>query len=86
MSYHSYPLEPHFYLVNLGFTGVYVFFLIRDSKHRMWVLVKNLCILHGQVFEMCEQDDYLSGKDLIDVLFMCVVKFYNDIYCPFFLT
>ena len=30
------PLKPHFYIVNLGFTGVYIF-LISAQKHRLWV-------------------------------------------------
>ena len=28
------PLKPHFYLVKLGFTGVFIIFL---QKHRLWV-------------------------------------------------
>ena len=34
------PLKPHFYIVKLGFTGVYVIFLISAKKHRLWVLVR----------------------------------------------
>ena len=34
------PLKPHFYIVKLGFTGVYIIFLISDQKHRLWVLVR----------------------------------------------
>ena len=44
------PLKPHFYIVKLGFTGVYIIFLIFAQKHRLWVLVRtaspsthNLC-------------------------------------------
>ena len=33
-------LKPHFYIVKLGFTGVYIIFLISAQKHRLWVLVK----------------------------------------------
>ena len=33
------PLTPHFYIVKLGFTGVYIF-LIFAPKHRLWVLVR----------------------------------------------
>ena len=33
------PLTPHFYIVKLGFTGVY-FFLNFAPKHRLWVLVR----------------------------------------------
>ena len=34
------PLKPHFYIVKLGFTGVYVILLISAQKHRLWVLVR----------------------------------------------
>ena len=29
-------LKPHFYLVKLGFRGVYIIFLISAQKHRLW--------------------------------------------------
>ena len=34
------PLKPNFYIVKLGFTGVYINFLISAQKHRLWVLVR----------------------------------------------
>ena len=34
------PLKLHFYIVKLGFTGVYTIFLILLKKHRLWVLVR----------------------------------------------
>ena len=34
------PLKPHFYVAKLGFTGVYIIFLISPQKHRLWVLVR----------------------------------------------
>ena len=34
------PLKPHFYIVKLGFTGVYIIFLISAQKHRFRVLVR----------------------------------------------
>ena len=33
-------LKPHFYIVKLGFTGVYIIFLVSAQKHRLWVLVR----------------------------------------------
>ena len=30
------PLKPYFYIVKLGFTGVYIIFLIFAQKHRLW--------------------------------------------------
>ena len=34
------PLKPHFYIVKLGFTGVYIIFVISAQKHRLQVLVR----------------------------------------------
>ena len=34
------PLKAHFYIVKLGFTGVYIIFLNFAQKHRLWVLVR----------------------------------------------
>ena len=34
------PLKPHFYIVKLGFTGVYISYLISAQQHRLWVLVR----------------------------------------------
>ena len=34
------PLKPDFYIVKLGFTGVYIIFLISAQKHRLWVPVR----------------------------------------------
>ena len=38
--YNSDPLKPHFYIVKLGFTGVYIIFLISAQNHRLLVLVR----------------------------------------------
>ena len=32
--YYFDPLKPHFYIVKLGFTGVYIIFFISAQKHR----------------------------------------------------
>ena len=34
------PLKPHFYVVKLGLTGVYIIFHISAQNHRLWVLVR----------------------------------------------
>ena len=36
------PLKPHFYILNLGFTGIYIIFLISAQKHILWVLVRTV--------------------------------------------
>ena len=38
--YNTDPLKPHFYIVKLGFTEVYIIFLISAQKHILWVLVR----------------------------------------------
>ena len=48
------PLKPQFYIVKLGFTGVYIVFLISAQKHRLWVLVRTEAVLtstHNLRFE-----------------------------------
>ena len=34
------PLKSNFYIVKLGFTGLYIMFLISAQKHTLWVLVR----------------------------------------------
>ena len=56
--YNCDPLKPHFYIVKLGFTGVYINFLISAPIHRLWVLtiyvlsrnVKNIRIFLSKNF------------------------------------
>ena len=40
------PLKPHFYIVKLGFTGVYIIFVISAQKHRLWVLVRTASTIY----------------------------------------
>ena len=37
------PLKPHFYIVKLGFTGVYIIFHIFARKHRLWYWLEPPC-------------------------------------------
>ena len=39
------PLNPHFYILKLGFTGVYIIFLIFARKHKLWVRVPIIYVL-----------------------------------------
>ena len=36
--------KPYFYIEILGFTGVYLFFLIFDPKHRLLVLIRTALV------------------------------------------
>ena len=40
------PLKPHLCTVKLGFTGVYINFLISAQKHRLWVLVRTPSLIY----------------------------------------
>ena len=37
-------LKSHFYIVKLGFTGVYIIFLIAAQNHRLWVLIRTASV------------------------------------------
>ena len=53
INYNFDPLKPHFYIVKLGFTGVYIIFVISTQKHRLWVPVDEavLTSTHNLCFE-----------------------------------
>ena len=42
-------LKLHFYIVKVGFTGVYIIFSYFCSKHRLWVLFRTASVIY--VFE-----------------------------------
>ena len=48
------PLKPHFYTVQLGFTGVYIIFLISAQKHRLWVLVRTASMFWAEMLKISE--------------------------------
>ena len=53
------PLKPYFYIVKLGFTVVYIIFLIsaqKAQKHRLWILIRTASVAvlmstHNPCFE-----------------------------------
>ena len=49
------PLKPHFYIVKLGFTGVYIIFLISAQKHRLWVLDEAVLT---SIYNLCFEQKY----------------------------
>ena len=63
------PLKPHFYTVKLGFTGVYIIFLISGLKHRLWVLVRTASPL-------CFEQKYENYQNFVSEIFQFLeVKF-----------
>ena len=53
-------LMPHFYTVKLGFTGVYINFLISAQKHRLWVLFRTALLrqLLTSIHNVCIEQKY----------------------------
>ena len=61
-----YPLETYFHIAKLGYAGVYLFFLIFATKHRLWVLVRTApalkCILSDHT--LCFEQKYEKYQKL----------------------
>ena len=71
------PLQPHFYMVKLGFTGVYIIFLISAQKHRLWVLVRVLgeAVLTS-THNLCFEQKYEKYQNFyLKIFLFLVVKF-----------
>ena len=45
------PIKPHFYIVKLGFTGVYIIFFIFGQKHRFRLTEAVLTSTHNLCFD-----------------------------------
>ena len=73
------PLKPHFYIVKLGFTGVYIILLISAQKHRLWVPtiyvlsrnMKNIRIFYLKIFSFLEVkfSTYLNRRVFVMYIF-----------------
>ena len=69
------PLKPHFYILKLGFRGVYIIFLISAQKHRLWVLVRtSTTSTHNLCFEQ-KYEQYQTEKFYLKNFQFLVVKF-----------
>ena len=72
------PLKPHFYIVKLAFTGVYIISLISTQKHRLWVRVRTASprrfyrVYHNLCFEK-EYEEYQHFY--LKIFHILVVKF-----------
>ena len=84
-----YPLTTHFYIVKLGFTGVYIICLFVAPKHILWVLneavltcTHNICL--EQKYEnsqtiSTENCHFYSRKKSLYIAWTC---FRNVLYTP----
>ena len=70
-----YPLTPHFYIVNLGFTGVY-FFLMFVLKQRLWVLIRTVPVRRFShaptVYVLSEYGEKEEKKQLKKFIFTAI--------------
>ena len=66
------PLKPHFYIVKLGFTGVYIIFFISAKKHRLCLVEAVLTSTHN----LCFEQKYEKYQNILSENFhFLVVKF-----------
>ena len=69
------PLKPHFYTVKLGFTGVYINFLISAQKHRLWVLVRTASLAEAiltSTHNLCFEQKYENYQNFSSESFHCL--------------
>ena len=73
------PLEPHFHIVKLGFTGVYNIFVISAQKHRLRVLVRTASNEYLQHIFLLRNKKILRKHAYLNILriltpLICVTK------------
>ena len=70
------PLKPHFYIVKLVFTGVYIIFFISAQKHRLWVLVRTASAVLTSTHNLRFEQKYEKYQNFLsENLHFFVVKF-----------
>ena len=72
------PLKLHFYIVKLGFTGVYIIFLISSQKHRLWVLVRTASLsTHNLCFDQKYEKYPNVYLNIFFLFFFFVLKMFS---------
>ena len=67
------PLKSHFYIVKLGFTEVYIIFLISAEKYILWILVRTA---PPRQYPLCFEQKYEKYQKILSENFhFLVVKF-----------
>ena len=59
------PYQPHFYIVKLGFTGVYIIFLISAQKHSLRVLVRTASAVLTSTHNLCFEQKYEKYQNFL---------------------
>ena len=63
------PLKPHFYIVKLVLTGVYIIFLISAQKHRFWVFVRTDEVVLMNTHNLCLEQKYEKYQSFLSEKF-----------------
>ena len=71
------PLKPHFYIVKLGFTGVYIISLISAQKHRLWVLVRIVEAVLTSTHNLCFEQKYEKYQKFLSEIFFFGGKIFS---------
>ena len=74
--YHFDPLKSHFYVVKLGFKGVYILFRIPAQKHRLWVLVRTASL---STHNLCFEQKYEKYQNFFYLIFFFFFFFFFHI-------
>ena len=62
------PVKSHFYIVKLGFTGVYIIFLISAQKYKLWVLGEAvLTVTHNLSRNMKNIRVFIFGGEIFNI-------------------
>ena len=80
------PLKPHFYIAKLGFTVVYIIFLMFAQKHRLWVPtiyvlrnMKNIRVFYMKIFRflVVKFSIYLNRRVFVMVCLFLSICLHN---------
>ena len=74
------PLKLHFYIVKLGFTWVYIIFLITAQNHKLWVLVRTASSTNN----LCFDQKYEKISEFLSENFQFLVVKFSDIWIGLF--
>ena len=81
------PRKPHFYIVNVGFTGVNIISLISAQKHRLWVLVRTAASSRrGTIYTILVRMYFLYGQFFRHESQMVPSSVYRDFHCDLLIS
>ena len=63
------PLKSHFYIVKLGFTRVYIIFLLSALKYRLWILVRTASAVLTSIHNLRLEQKYEKYQVFLSEIF-----------------